>query len=363
MPIAAILRSTLFWSGSVTFVLLGLIGALYGPALPALARTHALGTAEAGLIVAVHNGGGLLGLVLSAAFGAVSARQAMALALVGAGLIATGLGWPITLLGALVLGSGYALAAAVLNRRFLTEMGPRGPAMLGFVNAVFAIGAMGAPVLLAALGGVPALAFAAVAVAALLLIPVLVGEAAQAAAPIDLRAALKRPGVMALGALGVGVETSVVGFGPVGLIARGMAEADAAALISGFFACFLVGRLSLVWIAVRVAPRYLLGGAFGLTGALLIAAQMGPPQIVFALAGAPVGILFPAYFYVASRRLGEGGRAAALIMAAVYVGAILTPVAMSLVIAELGAGALFPALAVLALAGAVGSLSLRRAAV
>jgi fucose permease len=168
---------------------------------------------------------------------------------------------------------------------------------------------------------------------------------------------------MALGALGVGVETSVVGFGPVGLIARGMAEADAAALISGFFACFLVGRLSLVWIAVRVAPRYLLGGAFGLTGALLIAAQMGPPQLVFALAGAPVGILFPAYFYVASRRLGEGGRAAALIMAAVYVGAILTPVAMSLVIAELGAGALFPALAFLALAGAAGSLSLRRAAV
>lgn len=362
MSLHAILRSGLFWSGSAAFVLIGVAAALYGPALPALSRQYSLAPGEAGLLVAAHNAGGLAGLVASAALGAVSARQSLALVAIGAGLIAWGPGWGVTLLGGVTLGAGYALVAAVLNRRFLLESGAHGAAMVGLLNAVFGLGAIAGPLVFLALGSVPGLSFALVAGAAVLLLPALGGgpRSEGGAAGLAVRRMLRQPAILALGAAAVGFEISLVGLGPTALVARGLSEADAAQFASAFFACFLAARFSLVWLATRIAPMTLLAAAFAAGAVLALSAGALAPGVFYALAGASVGILFPTYFVAASVSLGTDERAAALILAAGYVGAVILPAAASGLIGLFGAPALFPAAAALAAASAVFALSLAR---
>jgi fucose permease len=348
LDVARTLRSGLFWTGSATFVLIGAAAALYGPALPAFARAFGLSVAEAGLLVSAHNMGGLVGLLASAALGVVTARQSILIIVAGAALIASGLAWWLTLVGAVLLGAGYGLVAAVLNRRFLTESGAEGPAMVGLLNAIFGIGAIGGPMLLLAVGGSPGLAFALVAVAMLLLVPFASGGVAEAPAAIAHRRLLRSPGILLLGAAAIGFEVSLIGLGPAALVARGTPEADAAWLASLFFAFFLASRVSLVWLAPRFRPLSLLAAAFAAGAVLAGTAAVAPPGLFFAVAGASVGILFPTYFVAAAQALGTDARAAALTLASGYVGAVLLPAAMSGLIGLYGAPILFPALAAFA---------------
>ncbi len=369
MDIAATLRSGLFWTGSTIFVLIGVAAALYGPALPAFARGFGIAPGEAGLLVSAHNAGGLAGLLLSAALGAVSTRQSLLILAAGAAMIAAGFAWWLTLVGGFTLGAGYGLVSAVLNRRFLTETGPNGPAMVGVLNAIFGIGAIAGPLLLVAMGSDPALAFGLTGIAFLAVVPFAGGGGAPAPAQAvasgltaagGLRALLARPAVLALGAAAIGFEVSLVGLGPTALVARGIPEPRAAEIASLFFAFFLASRFSLVWLAPRLAPLTLLALAFSTGAALSMAAAVLPPGAFYALAGASVGLLFPAYFVAASGRLGTDGRAAAMILAAGYVGAVILPAVMSGAIAVFGAQVLFPALATFALLAALGALLLAR---
>ena len=57
------------------------------------------------------------------------------------------LGWWTTLFGAVVLGAGYGFVGAVVNRRFLTDLGAKGPSMVGIVNAIYGLGAIVGPFL------------------------------------------------------------------------------------------------------------------------------------------------------------------------------------------------------------------------
>jgi fucose permease len=344
LDVARTLRSGLFWTGSAIFVLIGAAAALYGPALPAFARAFGISVAEAGLLVSAHNMGGLAGLLASALLGAVTARQSLLIIVAGAALVAAGFAWWLTLVGAVLLGVGYGLISAVLNRRFLTESGGDGPAMVGLLNAIFGIGAIGGPMLLLSVGGSPGLAFGIVAVAMLALVP-FAGGASEAPAAIAHRRLLRSPGVLLLGAAAIGFEVSLIGLGPAALVGRGIAEADAARLASLFFAFFLASRVSLVWLAPRLRPLSLLAMAFAAGAVLAGAAAIAPPGLFFALAGASVGILFPTYFVAAAQALGTDARAAALTLAAGYVGAVLLPAAMSGLIGLHGAPVLFPALA------------------
>lgn len=360
MTLSRVLRSGLFWTGSATFVLIGAAAALYGPALPAFARAFGVPVAEAGLLVSAHNFGGLAGLLASAALGAVTARQSILIIAAGAALIASGLDWWLTLFGAVLLGAGYGLVSAVLNRRFLTESGGNGPAMVGLLNAIFGIGAIGGPMLLLAVGGAPGLAFGIISAAMLALVPFAGGGAAEAPAAIATGRLMRSPGVLILGAAAIGFEVSLIGLGPAALVARGVAEPDAARLASLFFAFFLASRFSLVWLAPRFGPLTLLALAFAAGAALAGTAAVAPPGLLYALAGASVGILFPTYFVAAANALGTDARAAALTLAAGYVGAVLLPAAMSGLIGLYGAPVLFPALAAFAAVCCAASLLMAR---
>jgi fucose permease len=362
LDLSLTLRSGLFWSGSAAFVLIGAAAALYGPSLPGFGRAFGVTPAEAGLVISAHALGGLAGLVMSVIFGSVTARAALVILAAGAGLIALSLAFWTTVLGALVLGAGYALVSAVMNRRLLTESGPNGPAMLGLVNAIFGIGAILGPLLLIATGGVPAIAFAIVALGFICLAPVAGGRGTPAG-PEGLAAAgglMRNPAILILGAAAVGFEVTLIGLGPTALVARGLSEVRAAELASLFFGFFLAGRFALVWIAARIPALMLMAGGFAVGGGLFAAASVLPPAAYFAVTGASVGILFPSYFVAASGILGTEGRAAALIMAAGYIGAVVLPALASGAIALFGGAVLFPLGALFGAGAAAGSLFLAR---
>lgn len=342
--------------GFAGFAVAGALQALYGPSVSALARLHEVLPSEAGGIVAAHAAGGFLALALAMVVPGITARHALLSVGVGAGAMALAPSFALTLLGAAFVGAGSALNSSVFNRRFLRELGARGARMLGILNAVFAVGAVLAPLGFVAAGARIGPAYGALAVCALLL-AVLAGggEAPEAEGQPPLAAALRRPAILLAGGMGVGMELSLQGFGPAALVAGGMGERTAAGWASAFFAAFLLARLALWWLADRIAPLRLLAaamalGALACAGAASGSAFAGP---AYALSGAAVALMFPAYYVAASQRLGTAERISALVIAAGYLGATIVPAGLSPLLAEVGVGRLF---LVMALYGALGSV-------
>lgn len=341
----------LLWAGTLSFLLIGAAQALYGPTLPALARLYGIDTAEAGLLLSAHALGGLCALLAQLVRGGLSARPALGLIATGSAVLALAGAWPLALLGAFCIGAGFSLASTHFNQRFLHETGPRGPAMVGALNAMFALGAIVGPLALVglvALGGSPRTGFMWVALLALLILPLASASPAGPPAgdePLPFARARSHLGLLALGALAVGLEATWVGLGPAALVAQGVGESQATLLVSVFFAAFLAARLALVWLAPRLTPLTLVAAGFFGTALAAPLASLALPELSFACAGVTIGVLFPAYFVAVSRALGGGERGAALAMIAVFVGAITAPAAGSVVLGSGGGGAFFAALA------------------
>ena len=64
---------------------------------------------------------------------------------VSTALVAAGIGWWATVAASVLFGTGYGIAAAVFNPRVLKAYADRGPAMVSLLNAMFAAGAILAP--------------------------------------------------------------------------------------------------------------------------------------------------------------------------------------------------------------------------
>lgn len=367
-------RSGLFWSGALVFVVMGVISAVYGPALPALARGGEVALAEAGVLVSLHALGGLLALIAGAVFGGVTGRLSVGAALLGAAMIAAAGPWVLTMAGALIMGAGYGLTATVYNRRMLVQMGARGPAMVGLLNATFGIGSIAGPLVLVAAGGSVTLTYGLIALALAAILPVadLGRDPAASVAgagpvpartgsdPVSVRETLRRPAILGLGAVAIGIEAASVGLGPAALIALGLGEREAAFTASAFFALFLLGRLSLVWIAARIPALRLLALALASASACFAVATVAMPALFYTLAGGAVGLFFPAYFVAASGRYGTDERVGAVVLAAVYVGAAGVPAVAALAMGVAGGSALFALLAVVGVVAA-GLVMLTRA--
>jgi fucose permease len=351
----------LVMQGFAAFALAGALQALYGPSVPALSRLHEIMPSQAGGIVGAHAAGGLAGLVLNMVLAGITGRRALILVASGAAIMAVAPVWPLALAGAALIGAGSALGAAVYNRRFLEELASQGPRMLGLLNALFGLGAVAGPLVFVALGGTIAPAYGLLAVAAAILAilaPSGIADAAPAPPP-PLGAVMRRPGLLTLGGISVGLELSLAGLGPAALVAGGMTETGAALWASTFFGAFLAARVALWWLADRIAPLRLLAASFGLAGLACVAAALGAQGPAYAISGGAVALLFPAYFVAATRRLGGGERIAALILAAAYLGGTVVPAAMSLLLEQLGIGWLFVVIAPVALIAAVTSLLVR----
>lgn len=337
--------------GIATFVLMGAGQSLYGPALPAFSRNFGITVGMAGILVSAHWVGcaiGVGGMFFQGRH--VTPRHVVVLMGVGAAIIAAGLGWWITVLGAVVFGIGYGCSTVVFNPAMLRAFGARGPAMLSLLNATFGIGAIGAPLIFVALSNDPALTFALCAALGAV-IALGAGAARQTeSGPVEETTApftLHLP-ILVFGVMAIGLEACLIGLGPAALIAAGETEVHAAQLLSMFFFAFLAARVLLIFTAHLLAPFTLylvaIAGTFGTAlGAALIA-----PGVFFVAMGAFAGVFFPGFYVTASGKMGLHPRVAPTIIAAGLIGGIFAPLILSPWLSQLGARGFFWVIATIA---------------
>lgn len=356
-------HAALLFAGVATFVLMGAGQALFGPALPVYVRDFALSEAEAGLFVALLWVGCFLGVGLMYFRGAlVGPRHTLAVMALGAGGMALSPNWVLTLVGGVVFGMGYGMATAVFNPRVMRAFGARGPSMLSLLNATFGVGAIAAPLVFVWLGSDPALTFGVVAVA-LVVVWALARPAGRESVAPDGPVKAFRPhwGILAFGALAIGMEASLAGLGPTALIRAGVEETRASELLSLFFVVFLLARVGLIFIAHRVEPFVLYTAAVGSAAVFALGAAVWSPALCFVAMGASAGVFFPGYYVTASGRMGQDIRVPPTIVASGLVGAILTPLTLAPLVAGLGErGFFWVSAAILGTATVAALLSLPR---
>jgi len=356
-------NAALLFAGVATFVMMGAGQALFGPALPVYVRDFSLGEGEAGLFVALLWVGCFLGVGFMFFRGAlIGPRHTLAVMAAGMGLMAVEAGWVLTFAGGMVFGMGYGMATAVFNPRVMRAFGAKGPSMLSLLNATFGVGAIAAPLVFVWLGSDPALTFATVAVA-LAVVWAFAGPAGrEGIAPVgEVKAFRPHWGILAFGALAIGMEASLAGLGPTALIRAGVAETRASELLSLFFVVFLLARIVLIFIAHRVAPFLLYTLSIGSAALFALGAALISPSVFFVAMGASAGVFFPGYYVTASGKMGEDIRVPPTIVASGLVGAIATPLILAPLVAGMGDRGFFWVCAALLGAATVAAvLSLRR---
>lgn len=334
-------------AGIATFILMGAAQSIYGPAMPALARAYGLSLGTAGLVVSAHWVGCFAGVGVMYLYGRhITPRHVMAVMALGAFVIAAGLGWAVTLLGAGLFGMGYGGATVVFNPRVLKAFGTRGPGMLSLLNACFGIGAIAAPLVFVALGAQTGLTFGLIA-ALCAVVCLAAGGAGQTTAPPPPTGRF-RPAwpILTLGALAIGIEAMLIGLGPAALIAAGETEGRAAQLLSLFFAAYLGARVVLVFTAHRIAPFTLFIAVMSGATVMAIAAALISPAVFFVGIGACTGLLFPGFYITAQGLMGDDPRVTPTIIAAGLVGGIAAPLLMTGVLEALGERGFFWVIAV-----------------
>ena len=344
----------LFVSGLAGFTLIGAVPALYGVALPHYGRVFGLADGEASLLLGAH-GTGALAAVVGGMFGLswLTFRLSLGLIAIGAAIMATEAQFVLLLGGAAIIGAGFGLISAIVNQRFLAGFGARGPGLLGMVNAIYGLGAILSPILFVWAGGAPWIVFAGIAVTACALVALAEpgGRRAAATGLPDLRQ--RKFGVLVFIFLAVVIEVALFGFGPSALIAQGATEFGAARLTSGFFAAFLLGRLSLYWLTRWCGADLLF--LLSISGVVVTCglAAAGWQASGFVASGAFIGMAFPAFYVWGTSLLGTDGRIGAAILAAGLVGGAAAPSLLHFIIGRSGIDALFLILALLALSMAV----------
>jgi fucose permease len=340
-------RHVLLAAGMAVFVLMGAVQAVYGPALPVIARETGRGLASVSVLFTAHWIGAAVGVAAMFALGArMTPRVVVIVLAAGSALLGAGMGWGVMLAGAVLAGMGQGCAAVLFNPRLLAAYGPRGPAMLTLINAVFGAGAILAPLAFVALAGTfrPLFLVLAAGFVVTLVLARDIGRPLADTAHGRLRADWI---ILGFGAFGVGFEATLIGLGPAALVRSGMSEVGAAEMLSLFFVAFLAARILLVFVAHLVAPFTLFtlsvaGLALSLGGAMVIS-----PGWMFVASGAFAATIFPGYFVAAVQRMGHDPRVSPLIVAGGLVGGIGMPFALAHMVESMGPRGLFLLLAML----------------
>lgn len=356
-------NSLLLTTGLAAFVLLGMAQSIFGLLLPVLALRFDLAIATVGWLLSLFWAGCLGGVgAVYARPGGPGPRLGLGLSALGCALIATQAGWPVVLLGGLLFGAGYGILAAVYNPRVLAAFGPLGPSMMSLLNAVFTVGAIAAPLVFLALDSDPVRTFAVFAGFALLVLvaalPLRPPEAAKTADQARIS-----PDWLALGfaVLGIGIESTLIGLGPTGLVQSGLEPGTAGILLSRFFVAYLLARVLLIFLAPRVQPFLIYLLAWALTLVFALASMAGAPAFWFPVIGFAAGLFFHGGFLTGLARMGATNRVSALLLAAGLVGAIIQPLIISQLLEGLGPLGFFQIVAAIALVMTlVSALALRR---
>lgn len=314
MDAAKYQRMALLITGCAAFAMMGAGLSLYGPSVLSYQKLFSLSAGDAGWVLSAHWVGSLSGvLTMFLLPGRIGPRPGLLLLAAGGGLLGAGFSYPLTLLGAAILGLGYGSLTAVFNPRILALFGARGPAMLALVNAVFSFGAIVAPLAFSLVTSHPERLFMVLG-ALTFLVFLAAGPASRtSAAPAGAAGTgfkMNLP-ILILGGFGIGMEVSLVGLGPSALVHSGIDEKSAAKLLSAFYLTFLLGRIALIFMAHRVPAFaiYLTGMALTCLG--LLGCAMISPGWFFAPIGIAAGLFFPGYYVTGSARVALPDRGGA----------------------------------------------------
>jgi fucose permease len=356
-------QAALLMAGVLTFMVMGAGQSIYGPALPAFSRDFGVSIAEAGALISALWIGSAVGTVIMLLIGRrMQPAHALAVMAAGAALVAAGIGWWATVAASVIFGAGYGIAAAVFNPRVLKAYADRGPAMVSLLNATFAAGAILAPLAYVWGGSRPMLAFGVVAVlCALIFVAALPAsrDGAEAAKAVT-QPYRFRPLILTFAVFGIATEACLIGLGPTALIRAGLTEATAAQLLSGFFVCFLLIRIALVFVAGLFQPFTLYLVAMGFSALCALSAAVLPPGPFFVLLGLSAGMFFPGAYVTATRQMGDHPNVAPSILAAGQVGGIASPILLGMAVQGMGDRGFFWVIGIGALAVTLVALMLRR---
>ncbi len=350
-------RRLLLATGALTFLSIGAVQAMYGPAFPALLGRYAIGIGQVGAVVSAHFLGSF---VTIAASGVLLARFGYRnLMTVGAGGLALGAAgvalspvWSGTLAAAFVGGLGFGLLDVTVNLLFARSFGGHSTAALNLLNAAFGLGAVAGPVLVGALAprmAPPFLllaALTAVAGALMLRVPVPRPLTPPTGAPRAPRGPLL--GFMVVYFLYVSVEVGVASWEPTHL-APVVGEARAAFLTGLYWGALTIGRFVAVGVSSAVRPADMVFGAAVLaTAGAWLAGVPGWAAPAYALVGFAFAPIFPttlAWLQEVFPQRAE--RIAPLVIAGANLGPVLSAPAIGWVVAATGSGSIPLVLAVL----------------
>ncbi|WP_367326111.1 sugar MFS transporter [Streptomyces sp. HUAS ZL42] len=361
----------------VGFVLIGMLQALYGPAVPGLREEYGLSPSGAGLGLSLHFTGGVAGVL---AFNAIHSRISnRALLAASYGLMALGAAgfalapdWPLALAAAFLGGLGFGGIDYGLNQLFAVGFGDRSTAMLNVLNAHFGIGAVLGPAVVAwvgpaaypyAFGGCAVLA-AALVVLGSRGVRTEVHEDAAASPARGLGLSRVLAGFLALYILNVAVEAGVGGWEPTHLETVGYTATVAASATSVYWLMMTAGRFLVVPITLRYSPeRILTMCATGMTVCLLLALIKDVAPVAYAGVGLFIAPVFPTGLPWLNRALPQAQRAGAWVIAASMIGGVAAPPLLGMGIESSGIHAvpwLLTALSAASLAATVWLIQLTR---
>lgn len=326
----------------VGFVLIGVLQALYGPAIPAFREEFGLSPSAAGLGLSAHFVGGLAGVLLfDRLYGRIGNRRILGasylLMAVGAAGFALAPNWPTALAMALLAGLGFGGVDYGLNQLFAVGFGHRSTAMLNILHAHFGIGAILGPALIGALGSAhyPAV-FLGFALANLPLLLCLRGVRDRAPQPSEAHTESDGGQVLArslgsvlavfvaLYVLHVGIEAGVGGWEPTHLETVGYGAGFAATATSVYWLMMTVGRFLVAPIALRFSAQAIITvSCAGMTVCLLLAAIPGLAPYAYAGVGLFIAPIFPTGLPWLHRSAPRARRAGALVIAASMVGGVV----------------------------------------
>ncbi|MER6154684.1 MFS transporter [Streptomyces sp. NPDC001868] len=342
----------------VGFVLIGVLQALYGPAIPAFRDEFGLSPSAAGLGLSAHFIGGVVGVLLfDRLYGRLGNRRILGasylLMALGAAGFALAPNWPVALAAALLAGLGFGGIDYGLNQLFAVGFGHRSTAMLNILNAHFGIGAILGPALIAAVGAehysALFLAFAAANLPLLLCLRGVRDHAPQPATGASgtggVSGATRPAGAtgaeaggsvlgrslgsvlavfVTLYVLHVGIEAGVGGWEPTHLETVGYGAGAAATATSVYWLMMTVGRFLVAPVALRHSPQTIITvSCAGMTVCLLLASVPWLAPYAYAGVGLFIAPIFPTGLPWLNAAAPRARRAGALVIAASMIGGVV----------------------------------------
>ncbi|MDV6374221.1 MFS transporter [Deinococcus arenicola] len=352
-PLHPPLTLTILAAGTAAFFTLGVIQAMYGPAFTLFQARYGVTTAAVGIIASAHFVGsalapplvGLLLIRLSLRRVVVAALLTLAL---GATVVALAPTWPLAIAGALLGGFGAGGVSGGLNAAY-ASIGTRA---VNLVNAVFGLGSILSPLLVAGAGGNLSIPFVIVAVLGglTLLSARIWGFPAIREQPLSTASGRARAGVqvalfLVLIACYVGLE---VGFGAwAGRHLQSLGYASFAVIVAGYWGGMTVARILTGLFGARVRPeRLVLTCAVLTTLAGLAATQAALAPAAYILAGLALGPVFGTTLVWTTRSLPA--RLVPFLLTSGSVGGIVAPYMLGVLAARSGPDVIPLALAALA---------------